>query len=73
MFLSIQQTRLLLVAIGLVAALIVAFDLARVAGNSQSAPRTAVYVGTPHNTPGSTAHLRQAYRISLGRSQAGAS
>jgi hypothetical protein len=67
MFLTIQQTRLVLVAIGVVAALILALDLARVADHSQSSPRTATYVGTPRNTPGSTAHLRLAYRASLGR------
>ena len=67
MFLTIQQTRLMLVAIGVVSALILALDLARVADHSQSSPRTATYGGTVRNTPGSTAHLRVAYRASLGR------
>ena len=68
MFLTIQQTRLVLAAIGVVAALVLALDLARVADHSQTTPRTATYVGTPRNTPGSTAHVRLAYRVSLGRS-----
>jgi len=68
MFLTIQQTRLALVAIGVVAALIVALDLARLADHSQSAPKSVSYVGTPRNTPGSTAHLRVAYRSSLNQS-----
>jgi hypothetical protein len=68
MFLTIQQTRLMLVAIGVVAALILALDLARVADHSQTAPRTGSYVGSQRNTPGSTAHLRAAYRASLNRS-----
>jgi hypothetical protein len=67
MFLTIQQTRLVLVTIGVVAALILTLDLARVADHSQSSPRTATYAGTPRSTPGSTAHLRVAYRASLGR------
>jgi len=68
MFLTIQQTRLMLAAIGVVAALILALDLARVADHSQSSPRTATFVGTGRNMPGSTAHLRAAYRASLERS-----
>ena len=66
MFLTIPQTRLLLVAIGLVAALVLALDLARIAGTSRTAvPRIAPYAGITRNTPGSTAHLRVAYRTSL--------
>ena len=67
MFLTIPQTKLFLAAIGVVAALVLALDLARVADHSPSSPRTASYKGTPRNTPGSTAHLRVAYRASLGR------
>lgn len=68
MFLTIPQTRLALAAIGVVAALVLAFDLARVANHAQSTPRTTSYVGISRSTPGSTAHLRVAYRASLGRS-----
>ena len=68
MFLTVTQTRLVLVAIGVVAALVLALDLSRVADHSQSSPGTASYVGTTRNTPGSTAHLRAAYRASLNRS-----
>ena len=67
MFVTIQQTRLFLAAIGVVAALVLTLDLARVVDHSQSAPRTGSYVGIQRNTPGSTAHLRVAYRASLGR------
>jgi len=65
-FLTIPQTRLLLAAIGIVAALVLTLDLARI-GNSQGSSKPAVYVGIPRNTPGSTAHLRAAYRASLHR------
>ncbi len=65
MFLTVTQTRLMLLAIGAVAALVLALDLARVANHSQTSPPTATYVGTPRNTPGSTAHFRVAYRATL--------
>ena len=67
MFLTIQRTRLLLVAIGVIATLVLALDLARVVDHSRSTPKTS-HVGIARNTPGSTAHLRVAYRVSLGRS-----
>jgi hypothetical protein len=65
MFLTIQQTRLALVAIGVVAALIVALDLARLADHARSTPKSVSYVGASRTTPGSTAHFRVAYRSSL--------
>lgn len=66
MFLTIPQVRLLLVAIGLVAALVLTLDLARVSGGSRTTLSTvSSYVGIARNTPGSTAHLRVAYRASL--------
>ena len=68
MFLTIPQTRLALAAIGVVAVLVLAFDLARVANHLRSTPSTPSHTGISRSTPGSTAHARAAYRISLGRS-----
>ena len=65
MFLTISQTRLLLVAIGIVAALVLALDLAHMSGGSQTSQQPAPYAGIPRNTPGSTAHLRAAFRATL--------
>jgi len=67
-FLTISQTRLLLFAIGIVAALVLAFDLAHMSGRSQTSQQPAAYAGIPRNTPGSSAHLRAAFRASLHRS-----
>jgi hypothetical protein len=64
-FLTISQTRLLLVAIGVVAALVLAFDLAHMSGRSQTSQQPATYTGIARNTPGSTAHLRAAFRTAL--------
>src|SRR5438105_1823812 len=66
MFITVQQTRLFLVTIGAVAALVLALDLARVADHPQGSPGTASYQGTPRNRPGTAAHLRVADRASLG-------
>jgi len=65
MYVSVQQMRVVLLAIGLIAALVLALDLARVATGKQSASTPNAYVGTARNTPGSTAHLRIAYRATL--------
>ena len=65
MFVTVAQTRLFLAAIGLAAALVLVLDLARLADQPQSTPRSASYVGIPRNTPGSTAHLRVAYRSAI--------
>jgi hypothetical protein len=70
MFVSTQQLRLALVAIGLFAALVLALDLARVAGSTHGSPAAPVVSSIPRNTPGSTAHLRVAYRESLLRQAA---
>jgi hypothetical protein len=65
MFVTIQQTRLFLAAIGVVAGLVLALDLARVADHPRTAPKTSTYVGIPRHTPGSTARFRVAYRATL--------
>ena len=65
MFVTVAQTRLFLAAIGLAAAVVLVLDLARLADHSPSSPSTASYVGTPRNTPGSTAHFRVAYRSAI--------
>lgn len=67
MFLSIPQTRLLLVAIGIVAALVLALDLTHLRRHSQTSRQPSASVGIQRNTPGSTAHLRAVYRASLHR------
>jgi hypothetical protein len=66
-FLTISQTRLLLAAIGIVATLVLAFDLAQMSGRSHSSKQPSAYVGIPRNTPGSTAHLRAALLLKLHR------
>jgi hypothetical protein len=71
-FLTISQTRLLLAAIGIVAALVLALDLTRMSRGSHTGNQPSVYVGIPRNTPGSTAHLRAAFRASLLRRAADA-
>ena len=65
MFVTVAQTRVFLAAIGLAAALVLVLDLARLSDQPQSTPRSASYVGTARNTPGSTAHFRVAYRSAI--------
>jgi hypothetical protein len=65
MYVSVQQLRLAILAIGALAALVLVLDLAQIDRSTPRSPATKAYTGIPRQTPGSTAHLRLAYRAQL--------